>query len=140
MKTIAVTRVLSVAEVLAFDAAVEYEIVSAAPAGYLYKFKYAVVAKLSGTAVGTNSSTVDFIYSGESTSLAQISNADFDNVMDTGTTAATYTMHFENGTDDLDLIAGDCVAKGISIIYNGNITNSVCKLLVTVVGDLIKFG
>lgn len=140
MKTTAVTRVLSAAEVLAFDAAVEYEILSAAPAGFMYKFKYAVIAKVSGTAVGTVSDVWDFVYSGETTSLAQISAADAENVVDTGTTAATYTMHFENGTDDLDLIAGDCVAKGISIKATGNTASSDCKLQVTVVADLIKIG
>lgn len=140
MKTIAVTRVLTAAEVLAFDANVEYEIATAPPAGYMLKFKYSIVAKLSGTAVGANSSTVDFVYSGETTSLAQISNADFDNIMDTGTTVADWTLHTEHGTDDLDIAQVDCVAKGISIKNNGNVTNSDCTLQVTVVADLIQIG
>lgn len=140
MKTIAVTRVLTAAEVLAFDAGVSYTIATAPPAGYMLKFKYAILAKLSGTAVGTVSDVWDFFYVGESTSLAQVSAADAENIVDTGTTAATYLVHTENGTDDLDLVAGDCVAKGIEIKATGNTANSDASIQVTVVADLIKIG
>lgn len=140
MKTIAVTRVLTAAEVLAFDAGISYTIATAPPAGYMLKFKYAVLAKLSGTAVGTVADVWDFFYVGESTSLAQISAADAENIVDTGTAAATYLVHTEFGTDDLDLVAGDCVAKGIEIKAVGATANSDASIQVTVVADLIKIG
>ena len=140
MKTIAVTRVLTAAEVLAFDAGVSYTIATAPPAGYLLKFKYAVLAKLSGTAVGTVSGVWDLFYVGESTSLAQISAADAENLVDTGAAAANYIIHTEYGTDDLDLVAEDCVAKGIEIKATGNTANSDATIQITVVADLIKIG
>lgn len=140
MKSNAVTRVLSVAEVLAFDAGVSYTIATAPPTGYMLRFKGAILAKLSGTAVGTVSDVWDFFYVGQSTSLAQVSAADAQNLVSTGTTAATYLVHTELGTDDLDLVAGNCVAKGIEIKATGNTAATDCTLQITVFYDLVKIG
>ena len=140
MKTIAKTRILSAAEVLAFDTNVEYEIFPAPASGWILKPKYFIVAKLSGTAVGAAGGAWTFVYSGETTALATIADVVSDAVLATGTTAATYTMAFTEAATDQAVIAGDSAAKGISFKSANTTTNSDCKLQVTVVADLIKIG
>lgn len=139
METVTITKVLTAAQVNALDNTIDQPIVSGVT-GTIYKFKYAFITKLSGTAVGSaTTATWNVVYTGETTALGTISNADITTVLGTGATAATYTCVNVEAIDGANPAMGDVLGKGLSLLgaTGGGVASFDGTLQVTMVFDVL---
>jgi len=141
MKTFARTVTLTAAQVNALDTT-PINVIPAPQSGYALIPQNLIVAKTSGTAVGSCANDpICLVYTGDTTQLisldannvATVSNA----VLSTGATAATYTA--ANGSNIAS--AEVYVGKGIDISAPGaTIANFDGTLQVTVLFNIVKIG
>lgn len=141
MKTFARTITLTAAQVNALDTT-PINVIPAPQAGYALIPQNLIVAKTSGTAVGSCANDpICLVYNGDTTPLvsldavgaATVSNA----VLATGATAATYTT--ANGVTYAS--AEVYVGKGIDIGADGaTVQNFDGTLQVTVLFNIVKIG
>jgi hypothetical protein len=144
MKTIAVTKVLTAAQVNDLENT-NINIMSAPAAGYQLRPFQFIVSKLSGTAAGSCADDpIALVYTGETTILAALdavgaaTNSNL--VLTTGTAAASYLT--ATGDFFSEAVTGaDSTAKGIDVTAQGATVGSFDGTLqVTVIAYLVKIG
>lgn len=141
MKTFARTVTLTAAQVNALDTT-PINVIPAPQSGYALIPQNLIVAKTSGTAVGSCANDpICLLYTGDTTQLisldannaATVSNA----VLATGNSAATYTAANGSNIASAEVYAG----KGIDISAPGaTIANFDGTLQVTVLFNIVKIG
>jgi hypothetical protein len=141
MKTFARTVTLTAAQVNALDAT-PINVIPAPQSGYALIPQNLIVAKTSGTAVGSCANDpICLVYTGDTTQLisldannvATVSNA----VLATGNSAATYTAANGSNISSAEVYVG----KGIDISAPGAvIANFDGTLQVTVLFNIVKIG
>lgn len=133
MKTFARTITLSAAQVNALNGT-PIIVVPAPQAGYAIIPQSLVLAKKSGTAVGTSAGAIGIGYDGTSTFLISIAQPQAEDVLDTGATASAYTSAVSAGSAGVGVYSG----KGIDISASGAVASFNGTLQVTVLFNIVK--
>jgi hypothetical protein len=135
MKLFAKTLTLTAAQVNALGTTAII-VVPAPQSGYALIPQNLIIAKTSGTAVGTSAGAIGLGYDGTADLVVSIAQATAENVLDTGATAATYTSAVSAGSAGAGVYAGkalDISASGAVAAFNGT-------LQVTVLFNIVKIG
>jgi hypothetical protein len=135
MKTFAKTVTLTSTQVNALNGT-PIVVVPAPQSGYALVPQNLIIAKTSGTAVGTSAGAIGLGYDGTSTLVVSIAQATAQSVLATGATAATYTSAVSAGSAGAGVYAG----KAIDISAGGAVASFDGTLQVTVLFNIVKIG